>query len=123
VGETVTAGAHPNSVDLTPATEAVVTEATAGDGEPLRTATAAPAAATMTTGDAATTRQTVVAEPASAPVAPVTRGAAAPTPADSDDEALDLLSIAGGSITKRVVPLVVGLVVVGAVIAWLIARR
>ncbi|WP_432050668.1 SRPBCC family protein [Verrucosispora sp. NA02020] len=123
-GETVTAGAHPNPVVLAPATEAVVTEATADGGDPLRTATAAPAAATTTTGDATTTRQTVVAEPASAPVAPVTRGAAAPTPADrDDDEALDLLSIAGGSITKRVVPLVVGLVVVGAVIAWLIARR
>ncbi|MER5457202.1 SRPBCC family protein [Micromonospora sp. NPDC002389] len=122
-GETVTAGAHPNSVELTPAAEAVVTEATAGGGDPLQTATAAPAAAMMTTGDATTTRQTVIAEPASVPTAPVTRGAAPPARADDDDEALDLLSIAGGSITKRVVPLVVGLVVVGAVIAWLIARR
>ncbi|WP_431729473.1 SRPBCC family protein [Verrucosispora sp. TAA-831] len=122
-GETVTAGAHPNSVDLTPAAATVSTEATAGGGDPLQAATAAPAAGTTSTGDATTTRQTVIAEPASVPTDPVTRGAAAPARADDDDEALDLLSIAGGSITKRVVPLVVGLVVVGAVIAWLIARR
>ncbi|WCN79177.1 SRPBCC family protein [Micromonospora sp. LH3U1] len=44
------------------------------------------------------------------------------TPA-AEPEALDLLSIAGGSITKRLVPVVVGLVAVGAVIAWLVARR
>ncbi|MGW0505004.1 SRPBCC family protein [Micromonospora sp. NPDC003241] len=121
-GETGTAGGHPTPVDLAPAVESVSTEATAGGGDPLRAATAAPAAAMTTTGDATTTRQTVIAEPASVPTAPVTRGAAPPARAD-DDEALDLLSIAGGSITKRVVPLVVGLVVVGAVIAWLIARR
>ncbi|MEV4545706.1 SRPBCC family protein [Micromonospora echinaurantiaca] len=40
----------------------------------------------------------------------------------AEPEALDLLSIAGGSITKRLVPVLVGLVVVGAVIAWLVAR-
>ncbi|GGO31687.1 SRPBCC family protein [Micromonospora parathelypteridis] len=41
----------------------------------------------------------------------------------AEPEALDLLSVAGGSITKRLVPVVVGLVAVGAVIAWLVARR
>ncbi|WP_328382349.1 SRPBCC family protein [Micromonospora zamorensis] len=41
----------------------------------------------------------------------------------AEPEALDLLSIAGGSITKRLVPVVVGLVAVGAVIAWLASRR
>ncbi|MEU5670615.1 SRPBCC family protein [Micromonospora sp. NPDC047753] len=41
----------------------------------------------------------------------------------AEPEALDLLSIAGGSVTKRLVPVVVGLVAVGAVIAWLVARR
>jgi hypothetical protein len=44
-------------------------------------------------------------------------------PVVEEPEPLDLLSIAGGSIYKRVVPLVVGVVVVGAVIAWLVARR
>ena len=43
--------------------------------------------------------------------------------AAAEPEALDLLSIAGGSITKRLVPVVVGLVAVGAVIAWLASRR
>ena len=41
----------------------------------------------------------------------------------AEPEALDLLSIAGGSINKRLVPVVVGLVAVGAVIAWLASRR
>ena len=36
---------------------------------------------------------------------------------------LDLLSVAGSSIYKRVIPLVIGVVVIGAVIAWAIARR
>ncbi|MFG1866944.1 SRPBCC family protein [Micromonospora arborensis] len=53
-----------------------------------------------------------------APAAGATRGTRVAEP-----EALDLLSIAGGSITKRLVPVVVGLVAVGAVIAWLVARR
>ncbi|SCF10578.1 SRPBCC family protein [Micromonospora chokoriensis] len=44
------------------------------------------------------------------------------TPA-AEPEALDLLSIAGNSVTKRLVPALVGLVAVGAVIAWLVARR
>ncbi|MGC4759371.1 SRPBCC family protein [Micromonospora trifolii] len=47
-------------------------------------------------------------------------GRVAPT---AEPEALDLLSIAGGSVTKRLVPVLVGLVAVGAVIAWLVARR
>jgi carbon monoxide dehydrogenase subunit G len=55
--------------------------------------------------------------------------AAPPRPAVPDaapagePEALDLLSIAGGSIYKRLVPVVVGVVVVGVVIAWLVVRR
>ncbi|MFE9689642.1 SRPBCC family protein [Micromonospora sp. NPDC005806] len=44
------------------------------------------------------------------------------TAAPAEAEALDLLSIAGSSITKRLVPVLVGLVVVGAVIAWLVGR-
>ncbi|MGR6319413.1 SRPBCC domain-containing protein [Micromonospora soli] len=69
----------------------------------------------------------------SAATVPTSRPAAVePTPADptattagpaAEAEALDLLSIAGRSITKRLVPVLVGLVAVGAVIAWLVARR
>lgn len=55
------------------------------------------------------------------PVEPPAAGMRA-TPT-AEPEALDLLSIAGGSITKRLVPLAVGLVAAGAVIAWLVARR
>jgi len=40
-----------------------------------------------------------------------------------EPEALDLMSLAGGSIYKRLVPVAVGVVAVGAVITWLIVRR
>jgi len=45
------------------------------------------------------------------------------TPPAEEPEALDLLGIAGGSIYKRVIPVAVALVVVGVVVAWLVARR
>jgi len=63
------------------------------------------------------------------PVAPVREetGPAAATAAKplatEEPEPLDLLSVAGSSIYKRVIPLVIGVVVIGAVIAWAIARR
>jgi carbon monoxide dehydrogenase subunit G len=41
----------------------------------------------------------------------------------AEPEPLDLMSVAGSSIYKRLVPVAVGIVVVGAVVAWLIARR
>jgi carbon monoxide dehydrogenase subunit G len=43
--------------------------------------------------------------------------------ADEEPEALDLLAVAGGSIYKRLVPVAIGVVAVGAVIAWLVSRR
>jgi carbon monoxide dehydrogenase subunit G len=48
---------------------------------------------------------------------------AVPAPSAQEPEPLDLLSIAGGSIYKRLIPVAVGVVVVGAVVAWLVARR
>lgn len=81
--------------------------------------------------DAAT--PTDIAEPTDAAVsadvavptgAAVSVAVAVPTDVGGDEpEALDLLGVAGGSIYKRAVPVVVGLVVVGAVIAWLVGRR
>jgi carbon monoxide dehydrogenase subunit G len=50
--------------------------------------------------------------------APVARPVAIDEP-----EPLDLLSVAGSSVYKRAIPVVVGLVVIGAVIAWAIGRR
>ncbi|MGC4749609.1 SRPBCC family protein [Micromonospora sp. DT201] len=61
-------------------------------------------------------------EPVKAPPIEPSAVTAPATPV-AEPEALDLLSIAGGSVTKRLVPVVVGLVAVGAVIAWLVARR
>jgi carbon monoxide dehydrogenase subunit G len=63
---------------------------------------------------------------APAPVAAVREAvpakAAAPVAVD-EPEPLDLLSVAGSSIYKRAVPVVIGVVVIGAVIAWAVARR
>jgi hypothetical protein len=48
---------------------------------------------------------------------------AARTTIDAEEpEPLDLLSIAGGSIYKRAIPLVIGLIVIIAIIVWLIVR-
>ena len=65
-----------------------------------------------------------------AATAPATASAPAPAPAlrthtppDEEPEALDLLGIAGRSVSKRVIPAAVALVAIGAVIAWLVARR
>ncbi|MCG5441538.1 SRPBCC family protein [Micromonospora sp. NIE79] len=99
--------------------------------EPVAAASAAPPEATpvaSATAVATTPGTTAVApspvEPS--PVAPspveVSTDAARVAPT-AEPEALDLLSIAGGSVTKRLVPVLVGLVAVGAVIAWLVARR
>ncbi|MET8065397.1 carbon monoxide dehydrogenase, partial [Micromonospora sp. NPDC005313] len=41
----------------------------------------------------------------------------------AEAQTLDLLDIAGGAVVKRLVPVLVGIVVVGAVIAWRVARR
>ena len=61
-------------------------------------------------------------------VVPVRDAAPAPakfvTPAASaEPEPLDLLSVAGSSIYKRAIPVVVGVIVVGAIIVWAVARR
>ncbi|XVU22586.1 SRPBCC family protein [Actinoplanes sp. CA-054009] len=62
--------------------------------------------------------------PAAAAVATPAAIANSPAPAaTAEAEPLDLLELAGGSIYKRLIPVAVGVVVVGAVIAWVIARR
>jgi hypothetical protein len=65
--------------------------------------------------------------PSSADAAASSNGVAAPArhdfSADDEPEALDLLAVAGGSIYKRMIPVAVGVVAVGAVIVWLVSRR
>ncbi|HEX5202100.1 MAG TPA: SRPBCC family protein [Actinoplanes sp.] len=61
-------------------------------------------------------------KPAAASPAAASPSAFSPSSAD-EPEPLDLLSVAGSSIYKRAIPVVIGVVVVGAVIAWAIARR
>jgi carbon monoxide dehydrogenase subunit G len=104
------------------------------ESEPVTAASAAttpnaPSAATTTNAPAAATPPSAALAPPApntAVVGPTSGGPPATTtlaePA-AEAEALDLLSIAGRSISKRLVPVLVGLVAVGAVIAWLVARR
>lgn len=105
--------------------------------EPESAAAATAFAATPDTPTATATMPDTPAATAEAPAAvaaPPDTAAVASTPVErpsttarggpaAEPEALDLLSIAGGSITRRLVPVLVGIVVVGAVIAWLVARR
>ncbi|MFI5891423.1 SRPBCC family protein [Actinoplanes sp. NPDC051513] len=108
-----------------PATPAAVAPETAPAAGPVAAGSdSTPAAASQ----ASTAASPAVASPAASPVAsPVASPAANPaafSPSSADEpEPLDLLSVAGSSIYKRAIPLVIGLVVVGAVIAWAIARR
>jgi carbon monoxide dehydrogenase subunit G len=78
--------------------------------------------------DRAPDQQTAVAAPTASPAAvetaPATAVAPVPvSPGPAVPEPLDLLGLAGGSIYKRLLPVAAGVVVVGAVIAWLVSRR
>ena len=108
----------------------------AAEEAPAAAATAAgatPAPAAVSSSDAGLAADPgLAAEPAAAPdtvaAAQPEQPAPAPairalTPPAEEPEALDLLGIAGGSIYKRVIPVAVALVVVGVVVAWLVARR
>ncbi|MET8310229.1 SRPBCC domain-containing protein [Micromonospora sp. NPDC005173] len=105
-----TAAVTPAPVQPSPVAPSAANSSPAAPS-PARPSVAEPSAADRS---AATSRAAPAVESATAG----TRTTPAPEP-----EALDLLSIAGGSITKRLVPVIVGLVAVGAVIAWLVARR
>jgi carbon monoxide dehydrogenase subunit G len=87
---------------------------------------ASPAAVETAAETAFAAAPAAVPDPAPVPAASqATPRPAATVPAAvaGEPEPLDLLDLAGGSIYKRAVPVIAGLVVAGAVIAWLIARR
>lgn len=110
--ETDTAAPAALSAGIPAAVPAGTPAASAARPKPESVTTASVAAV-------ATTPSTAAVEPS--PVEPpATTTLAVPA---AEPEALDLLSIAGGSISKRLVPVVVGVVAVGAVIAWLVAQR
>ncbi|MEU8215542.1 SRPBCC domain-containing protein [Micromonospora taraxaci] len=109
------------------------------DPEPVAPKVAAPSDPAASATAIVTTPSTAAVAPSPVEPSPLSSSAAAPSPvtpsvvgpsADTaratpaaEPEALDLLSIAGGSVTKRLVPALVGLAAVGAVIVWLVARR
>jgi uncharacterized protein len=97
--------------DLPVAAGAVEQPATAPGIEPVPDAQRAPGAA----GPAARTAS----EPAGASAAAT--GAAAAVPASAEPAPINLMSVAGGAISKRLVPLAIALVVV-AVVSYLIVR-
>jgi uncharacterized protein len=72
---------------------------------------------------AAAAIQTPAASPSTTVPARDASPSASPVVAQAEPEPLDLLSVAGSSIYKRLIPVAVGVVAVGAVIAWLVARR
>ncbi|SNY54432.1 SRPBCC family protein [Paractinoplanes atraurantiacus] len=87
--------------------------------------TPSPAASDVPIGHALNGRAPTSAAAAVATPAAVDSGVApaSSSAATAEAEPLDLLELAGGSIYKRLIPVAVGAVVVGAVIAWVVARR
>jgi len=112
--------AGPESAEVVAGAAASASAATSVSETALEPAASVPEAALESAGAAAGAAATVPAA-ASAPATPPPLRILAP-PAE-EPEALDLLGIAGRSIFKRVIPVAVGLVVAGTVIAWLVARR
>lgn len=83
----------------------------AGDAEPEPGSAAAPVAGSTGNGSSGSVR------PPSVP------GATGPTqPASAEPEAIDLLDVAGGSVAKRLGPLLGGVVVVLLIVRWLRRR-
>jgi carbon monoxide dehydrogenase subunit G len=83
---------------------------------------AASAAAVETVPDTAVSPAPVSPAPVNG-YAPAPRSAApSPAAAAAEPEPLDLLSVAGGSIYKRLIPAAVVVVVLGAIITWLVRR-
>ncbi|MFG1992808.1 SRPBCC family protein [Actinoplanes sp. NPDC048988] len=74
-------------------------------------------------GRAPTSAAAAVATPAAIDAAAVATPAAIDAAATAETEPLDLLDLAGGSLYKRLIPVAVGVVVVGAVIVWAVGRR
>lgn len=122
MGSTAPVGSPPASTARPePESAAAATAFAATPDTPTATATMPDTPAATAEAPAAVAAPPDTATVASTPVErPSTTARGGPA---AEPEALDLLSIAGGSITKRLVPVLVGIVVVGAVIVWLVARR
>ncbi|RAO01633.1 Translation initiation factor IF-2 [Micromonospora saelicesensis] len=126
---------HPNAEPVaTPSTAPPEPTPAASESTPAASAALPEPTPTASDTAVATTPSATAVAPSPvepSPVAPSPAGPSVVGPSGdavrvaptAEPEALDLLSIAGGSVTKRLVPVLVGLVAVGAVIAWLVARR
>ncbi|MFF5180631.1 SRPBCC domain-containing protein [Micromonospora sp. NPDC000316] len=123
-----TAAVAPSPIDPSPIAPSPI-EPTAVTASPITAAPAEPSplaepsAGEPSPADPSTDERAVMGHPTAGPAQGRPPAAGPRTTSDAEPEALDLLSLAGGSITKRLVPAIVGLVAVGAVIAWLVARR
>ncbi|MET8258241.1 SRPBCC domain-containing protein [Micromonospora sp. NPDC005205] len=116
-----TPAASATAVATTPSTAAVAPSPV--EPSPVGPSPAGPSPVSSRPGSPPPDASSPVASSGIAPSAVGPSGDAVRVAPTAEPEALDLLSIAGGSVTKRLVPVVVGLVAVGAVIAWLVARR
>ncbi|HWS31262.1 MAG TPA: SRPBCC family protein [Actinoplanes sp.] len=111
--------------EAVPAAAPAVTPAAASDSVPAVTPDAAPATAPVVTpaaaSDAAPAGASAEAAPAKA--APAATATVERKIESVEAEPLDLLEVAGGSIYKRLIPVAIGaVVVVGAVVAWVVAQ-
>ncbi|MFE9914057.1 SRPBCC domain-containing protein [Micromonospora sp. NPDC005553] len=116
-----TPAASATAVATTPSTAAVAPSPV--EPSPVAPSPAGPSPVSSRPGSPPPDASSPVASSGNAPSGIAPSGDAVRVAPTAEPEALDLLSIAGGSVTKRLVPVVVGLVAVGAVIAWLVARR
>ncbi|MEH1163755.1 SRPBCC domain-containing protein [Micromonospora sp. CPCC 205539] len=113
----------PEPVPTASATAVATAPAVAVEPSPVETSPAEPSTIEPSSAPTSPAEPSTI-DPSSAPTSLATpsSGSARAEPA-AEPEALDLLTIAGGSIVKRLLPVAVGVVAVGAVIVWLVARR
>ncbi|RAJ59992.1 carbon monoxide dehydrogenase subunit G [Streptomyces sp. Amel2xB2] len=97
-------------------------EAGAGTGAGARTQEPAPSASSAATATTGGTNGAAAAKTPDATQnsAPATASAPRASAGESESQPLDLMGLAGSSVYKRLIPAVVGLIVVVAVVVWLV---
>lgn len=119
-GDSTAGNPHEATAPDAPEPAPAVAAATGPDASAARTLAAEAAAPDTASPSSATPPGSAV---AGTPVAASASTGRPDAGSSAEPETLDLLGIAGGAVVKRLVPVLVGIVVVGAVIAWWVARR
>jgi uncharacterized protein len=119
--ETVPGTAVSPAADAPAPVNGVASASNLGAATSSRAVASSPSGASS--GSAVSSAPAAPAVSSGSPARAVAAPASSSAPVAGEPEPLDLLSIAGGSIYKRLVPVAVAVVVVGAVVAWLVGRR